>query len=365
MKDKRKFKLNKYNTAVFLVLLIIMYSFVSHIIKLRNHEKQFIEMYHNELQVKNELLADSVLFYLQGNIDTINNRDTFLDVISREDSIDDLSWVYVAYDGYVLYYKSRDLMQQDKMIPLDEFVLQLQENSMITTQSSFSYNDSLFTIGLVAEEKMLLMDYKFTSFNMELLLESIVVILLLALIGIDFIRKSMRKSREVVRLEKEAVNLNRKIEAISQELNEITIEKNSNGFSQLQYQVNQYDMELVNVLLNKLNDLIYLPVSIIYVHFDMGNLYFSKKRMNEIEEQLRVRLVHKYELFEIGKGEFLYIMVRTGVDDIMQSLVDIEERANNIAKDNGIQVAVRSRSITRIIEEPLTELEKVRMRTSR
>lgn len=55
-------------------------------------------------------------------------------------------------------------------------------------------------------------------------------------------------------------------------------------------------------------------------------------------------------------------MVRTGVDEIMQSLVVIEEKAEHIAKVNGIQVTVRSRTITNVIEEPLSELDKIRER---
>lgn len=156
------------------------------------------------------------------------------------------------------------------------------------------------------------------------------------------------------------LSLNRKVEEISQELNQAIMEKDSEGLSQLTHQAYQYDMELVCLLLVKTNNSEYFPVSIIYVQFDMGDLYFTKKRMNEIEEQLRIQLVHKYELFEIGKGEFVFIMVRTGVDLIMQSLVVIEERAKNTAKDNGIQVTVRSKTIIDIMEEPLTELDKIR-----
>lgn len=348
--------------AVFLVLLIIIYSMVSQTIKLKEHEKQFLDRYQIELQVKNELLADSVLFYLQGNIDEVNSWDVFLDIINREDSIDDSSWTYIAYNGNVIYYKNRDLIKNNNTVPLEEFVRQLQDNSMITTQSSFSYNNGTFTIGLAAGENRLLMDWGYSSFYTVLLLESIVVELLLALIGIDSIRKSMRKSREVVRLEKEVVSLNCKVEEISQELNQVIIEKESEGLRQLKNQSYQYDMELVNVLLEKTNDIAYLPFSIIYVQFDMGDLYFTKKRMNEIEEELRVQLLHKYELFEIGKGEFVFVMVRTGVDEIMQSLVVVEEKAEDIAEANGIQVTVRSRTITSVIEEPLSELDKIRER---
>lgn len=334
---------------------------VSHVIRLKEYEKQFLNRYQNELQVKNELLADSVLFYLQGNIDEVNSWDAFLDIIDREDSFDD-SWTYVAYNGSVLYFKNRDLIKNNNTVSLEEFVRQLQENSMITTQSSFSYNNGTFTIGLAAGENRLLMDWGYSSFYTVLLLESIVVVLLLALIGIDSIRKSMRKSREVIRLEKEVVSLNCKVEEISQELNQVIIEKESEGLCQLKNQSYQYDMELVNVLLEKTNDIAYLPFSIIYVQFDMGDLYFTKKRMNEIEEELRVQLLHKYELFEIGKGEFVFIMVRTGVDEIMQSLVVVEEKAKDIAEVNGIQVTVRSRTITSVIEEPLSELDKIRER---
>ena len=362
MEDKKKFRINKYNTAVFLVLLIIIYSIVSQAIRLKEYEKQFLNKYQNELQVKNELLADSVLFYLRGNSDEGNSWEAFLDILKREDSIDDSSWTYVAYDGNVVYYKNRDLIKNNNTVPLEEFVRQLQENSMITTQSSFFYNNGTFIIGLAAGENMLLRDWGYNSLYTVLLLEDIVVTLLLAFIGIDSIRKSMRKSREVVRLEKEVVSLNCKVEEINQELNQIIIEKESEGFSQLKHQTHQYDMELVSVLLMKANDISYLPVGIIYVQFDMGDLYFTKKRMNEIEEQLRVQLLHKYELFEIGKGEFVFIMVRTGVDEIMQSLVLVEEKANNIAKDNRIQVTVRSRTITSIKEEPLSELDKIRER---
>ena len=348
--------------AVFLILLIIVYSIVSHSIQLKKQEKQFLDLYQNEMQVKNELLVESVLFCLQGNIAEVNSWDKFLEIISNEDSIDDSSWVYVAYDGIVLYYKNRDLIKTNNTISLEKFKKHLQEGSMITTQSSFSYNNGTFTIGLTAGKNMVLMDWGYSTFSMVLLLESIVVMLLLALIGIEFIRKSMRASKEVVRLEKEVVSLNCKVEEITQELNQLTFEKENEGLSQLKHQTLQYDMELVRVLLMKTNDTAYLPVSIIYVQFDMGDLYFTKKRMNEIEDQLRVQLAHNYEMFEIGKGEFVLIMLKTDIDDIMQSVVAVEERAENIAKDNGIKVSVKSRTITNVIEEPLMELEKIRER---
>lgn len=344
------------------MLLIIIYSIGSLIIHVKNQEKHFLDLYQNELQVKNELLTESVLFCLQGNIGEINSWDEFLEIISREDSIVDSSWVYVAYDGIVLYYKNHDLIKANNTISLEKFTMELQENSMITTQSSFSYNNGTITIGLTAGKNMVLMDWGYSNFNMVLLLESMVVTLLLALIGLDFIRKSMRASKEVVRLEKEVVSLNCKLEEISQEMNQMAFEKENEGLSQLKHQSFQYDMELVRILLMKTNDTTYLPVSMIYVQFDMGNLYFTKKRMNEIEEQLRVQLIHKYELFEIGKGEFVFIMVKTDIDDIMQSLIVVEERAESIAKDNAIKVIVKSRTITNVIEEPLMELEKIRER---
>lgn len=361
MKDKRVFKINKYNTAVFLILLIIIYSIVSNSRSIKNQEKQFLDLYHNEMQVKTDLIAESVLFSLQGNIAEINNWDKFLAIISREDSIDDSSWVYVAYEGVVLYYKNHDLIKANRTISLDKFVVQLQENSIITTQSSFSYDNGTFTIGLTASKNMVLMDWGYSTFNMVLLLQIIVATLLLALIGIDFIRKSMMASMEVVRLEKEVVSLNRKVEEINQELDRITLEKESKGLSQINQAI-QYDMELVRVLLMKTNATTYLPVTIIYVRFDMGNLYFTKKRMSEIEEQLRVQLVHNYELFEVGKGEFIFLLVRTEIGDIMKSLVVVEERAENIAKENGIKATVKCRTITNVIEDPLMELEKIRER---
>lgn len=343
--------------AVFLVLLIIISTVVFHIIFLKKKEEQFLDLYHNELQVKNKLLSESILLYLKGN--EANGWDSFLENISREDSIDDSTWLYVAYNGVPLYFKNQDLLNNNT-ISLQKFIKQLQIDSKLTTQNTLIYNDGTITIGLIAEKKMVLMDWGYSNLNMVLLLECILVTLLLSLIGGYFIWKTRRESKKVIRYQKEVVSLNCKVEEISQKLNWSTLEKDNEELSQLKLQEFKYDTDLVKLLLRKINDIAYLPVTIYYVQFDMSNLYFTKKKISEIEEQLHVQLSHKYELFEIGKGEFVYIMVRSDIKDVKQSIKQIKERAEDIAKDNGIKVTVKSRTITNITEDPLIEFENLR-----
>jgi hypothetical protein len=344
--------------AVFLVLLILLFTIVFHLTYLKKQEEQFLDLYQNELQVKNELVSESILYNVQEN--EANDWEDFLEVIKKKDSLEDATWLYVARDGVVLYYKYQDLTNEKKTISQKKFEAQLQENSMIHTHSLLSYRGRTITIGLVAEKKMVLMDWGYSDLNMVLLLEGIIITLLLSLVGIYFITKTRTVSKEVMRYKQEIVCLNCKVEEISQELNRNNLEKEKEELEQIKLQEFKYDTDLVKLLLMKANDSAYLPVSIVYVQFDMGNLYFTKKRMNGIEEQLHVKLSHKYELFEIGKGEFLFMMVRTDINEVMQSVVKIEQRAEGIAKDNGIKVIVNKRTITNVSEEPLIELENIR-----
>ncbi len=48
--------------------LIVDAETVSNSRSIKNQEKQFLDLYHNEMQVKTDLIAESVLFSLQGNI---------------------------------------------------------------------------------------------------------------------------------------------------------------------------------------------------------------------------------------------------------------------------------------------------------
>ena len=109
---------------------------------------------------------------------------------------------------------------------------------------------------------------------------------------------------------------------------------------------NRYDKELVRVILSKMKEAKYYPITMIYIRFHMGNLYFTKGKMQNIETELREAKGKKHELFEVGKGEYLLIIVRTEILEVMQIQQEVERRAYEIAGHNNIGVEVKSRTIT-------------------
>ncbi|WP_310603454.1 hypothetical protein [Anaerosporobacter sp.] len=357
MKQKRRFRINKYNGAVCLVVLISIVIVFLYIIQFKKQEEQFFKLYNQELQIKNELLAENAMLSMQSDVINGDNRDKLIVYMDKENFIDDVAWIYVANGDTVIYYKNHNLIEDSSTILLEKFMEQLQEASIMTTQCSFMVNNETVTIGLVVEKSLLLMDWGYSHSKTVLLMEVVVVLLLLGLLGIYFVWKAMKMSKEIKNYKKEVVNLNCKIEEVNQELRRNAFEKETVAVNEQEF---QYDTNLMKLLLEKANESRYLPVSMIHIQFDMGDLYFTKNKMKEIEEKLYVELTHRYELLEIGKGEFVLFIIRTEIEVVMQSHIAIEERARSIANENGIKVTVKSRTITKVMEEPLIELEKIR-----
>lgn len=339
-------KLNRYNVTLAGLLLLIIYAITMNLMRLHWQEEQFLDHYKKKQQAQNDLLALKLENYIKRDDVKITDLDNLVEALENLDTADEVVWKYIYYNDMVLYYKNKNYFNNNGAISLSGFTELLNRNNIINTSSVVNMDTASFGIGLAIDEKAILMDSEVGKNRSLLILENTISYFVLALVAGGLLLKVMRKNNKCKQLGSEIIALNNKVEALHQELskqNEVMQREKTTGRLP---EDNHYDNDLVQIIFGKLKEKKYYPLTMIFIQFHMGNLYFSKSKMQKIERELRSDYGRNYELFEVGKGEYLILMIRTDILEGMQVQVKIEKNTREIACNHNVGVSVKSRSIT-------------------
>ncbi|WP_167958715.1 hypothetical protein [Anaerosporobacter faecicola] len=338
---------NQFRFAVIAVLILVFYLTISHVVQFSHQRIAFKKEYLRGLETQNEILVQYLALYLEQTTDEKACRDSLFTYIQEYEQEQVQVWAYVAYDDIVHYYRSNDLMKAQATFQLQGFKERLQENGMYVVENSFVLRGSTITVGLVAREKSVLREWGYSDSKAYLLLQSVIVSFLLAIISLIFIWRTRNHTKKIEEYKEEQLRLNRRIEGLNQKQTQQIIEEERNKNRKSSLQIGTYDKDLVSILIRKAVQREALPIAIIDVTFNMGQYYYSRQKMSELKEKMQIDRTLSYELFEIGKGEFVYLFIRPGEENWTNILHYVKQKVEEIARVNEMTATVKEQLITK------------------
>ena len=87
-------RVNLYNIVVGGILLLVIYSITMNIVRLHWQEEQFLEIYKEEQQAKNDLLTLKVENYIKREDTRVDNLDELIGVMKEFDTSTAEVWKY-------------------------------------------------------------------------------------------------------------------------------------------------------------------------------------------------------------------------------------------------------------------------------
>lgn len=345
MKVKKRIR---YNIIFFIIMVLAIVNIGIHYIRLNKQKEQVLSLYKGSQQVSTDLLTILLKQDIEGYTNWDRDWSSRVSRIMMEVTNDSSVWAFVSCEGDIVYYKMQNLEKDYQTIPYDQFIESHDSNTLVVTQKKIQVNNEDLIVGLVKPQRLVLIDTEYNHMYSMLMLENVIVTFLLTMIGCFFCWKTIRLSRVKEKTKSEIVQLNQKLEQRNQEIKQQNlvneIEATQDEISNI-----QYDKDLLVVLLEKANVVQYYPIGIQIIRYYMGNLYFTRDQMKIIEKQLQEQVSGYSEVFETGKGEFVFIILKKKAEEIDTLFERLREKAESIAKQNQIEVHSSKKVLTGVV----------------
>lgn len=321
--------------------------------ELVQNEVYYVREYENRQQEETELLGAA----LEGR-----SREEMIGFIRQKFPVSGSRWVFL-YDEENVVFAQNDTTTRNlnSLSETESFLAYLEDQEEILTISGAFFSDEgeSFWVGIITDRDHALSAAKVTKHEIYIILSVSLLVLILAG-GLIFVTGLLNaRDRSLAKVNVELTKRNEQFTEYEEEVRqeEAVMNAQIQQESHVRNVLGCYDMDVVRVLLQKSSDTALFPITFLFARVVMEERYYGRDEIFSMMNFIKERLKSTQIMAEVGKGRFVAILYKTGLQEAERQKKEILDEWESSSKSRNLKMELKLYPVLEG-EDPLKVFEK-------